>query len=97
MSDSTQSSDCSTQSLPDTPDGYTRYIVISKKKPKKKKGKVHKEIKKNASMNDLIDDFNTLHNEIIDVQNITKKIYFDCKGCFKGCIKTKIKTGDINV
>ena len=95
MSNSSNDSTKSTDSIPDTPGDFKRYIVISKKKPTSNKNKKYKEIHNNTTYEDLIKDIEILHNEVNDVVNISKKIYVDCSGCFK--FKTKVKTGNNKV
>ena len=89
--------------LPDTPDGYKRYIVISTETPKRPKDGptvVQKEIT-NSNVDELINDLHQLHKELTDVATAGNKIMIDCSDCFscfrdvrlKG--KANVKTGDV--
>jgi hypothetical protein len=89
--------------LPETPQGYKRYIVISNETPKRPKdgsAVVHKEIT-NSNVDELINDLHQLHKELNDVAAVGNKIMIDCSDCFScfknARVKSKVKTGDNQV
>jgi hypothetical protein len=97
--DSMSSSDSVELNLPDAPEGYKRYIVITNETPKRPRPSdgVHKEIA-NSNVDELISDIHQLHKELNDVVNVGNKIMIDCSDCFS-CFKnvrlrSKVKTGD---
>jgi hypothetical protein len=97
MSKSTNSSNGDTI-LPETPEGFRKFVVISKDPPKKG---MHKEIHAETSLDKLLDDIHVLHAELAAVQKTSSKIMIDCSGClacFRGnnlSIEADVKTGNI--
>jgi hypothetical protein len=85
--------------LPETPDGYRKFVVISKDPPKKG---MHKEIHAETSFDKLLEDIHVLHAELEAVRKTGSNIMVDCSGClacFRGnklSIEADVKTGDIN-
>jgi hypothetical protein len=77
MSKSTNSSNGDTI-LPETPEGFRKFVVISKDPPKKG---MHKEIHAETSFDKLLDDIHVLHAELAAVQKTSSKILIDCSGC----------------
>lgn len=80
MSDSTNSSTNSSNSLPDNPEGFKRYIVVANSPPMNEKNKyiVHREITENVTFDDLLKDIEKLHDELNDVIDAGNKIKIHC-------------------
>ena len=109
MSSPTNSSRSSNSSqgdlqLPNTP-GFKKYIVVSKKSPRRRKHTVHAEIKPEASVDQLMEDIHQLHKEINDVTKAGSKVMIDCSNCFsclrginaKVDVDTKVKAEDLTI
>ena len=91
-----------TQSLP-LPDGFKKFIVISKKPPKQKH---KKEIEEHHDMSDIAETLSELQSEIATIVDTTKQLQIECssccnginiKDCFKFKSKVKVKAKDNNV
>ena len=91
-----------TQSLP-LPDGYKKFIVISKKPPKQKH---KKEIEAHHYKSDIAQTLSDLQSEIATIVNTTKQLQIECssccngisiKDCFKFKSKAKIKDNKVSV